>query len=406
MKDLVRALQARKDSGPERTDGTRKQALRRALDAMLGSQSIELAMRAIVREARALTGAREAMLVIRESPLAPADVYTMKRGRSEAEVERRSLDTFTQSIVDRAGDETDVTSGNAGDPLVRVMLESHEAQAMASIRIASAEHNGALLLFADEFAREVPGMLEAIAYGAGAALNQAHLFMQIAQRNDEIASKNGALDSRKRVIGEIVHALANDLRTPLFAAHLSMQQALDGAFGPLPVQYRHALETALASNAEQRRLVDTLLLVARLESGDVAAQREEIDISREALRVAEELRSPAQAKGVHVEVQGDAHAIVLADPAEIRPAIMSLFFHAVQATPAGGSVVLLVRNDGRNVEFVLEDDGVFQQPASNARGAGLNLHIIKLIAENAGGSVSFEPRAPRGRRFTLRLPAA
>jgi signal transduction histidine kinase len=408
MKGLVRALQSvrKADAGSDPAAGAaRKDALPRALDAVLASQSVELALRAIAREGRALTGADEAMLIVRSSPIGPSDIYTMQRGRSEPEVQRHAIDTFTESIVERAREEAQIRNASDDDPLVRIMLESHEARAMAAIGIAAKHEHATLLLFGREFPAESAQTLETFAYVAAAALNQAHLFMELAKSNDEIAAKKGALDSRQRVIGEIVHALANDLRTPLFAAHLSMQQALSGAFGELPEQYRRVLETALASNADQRRLVETLLLVARLESGEGAARRGEVDLAREAFRELEQMRAVAQARGVSLSVQGDAHACVYADPAELRPAVSSVLLHSVQTTPHGGSVALRVSHEGRDVELCIEDDAAFHQPASNARGAGLTVHLIRLIAESLGGGVSYEARSPRGRRFTMRIPA-
>ena len=66
------------------------------------------------------------------------------------------------------------------------------------------------------------------------ALEQAQLFTQLGERNDEIAQQKNALAERSDVIRDIVYALAHDLRTPLAAAHVTMNQALAGAYGELP----------------------------------------------------------------------------------------------------------------------------------------------------------------------------
>jgi signal transduction histidine kinase len=101
---------------------------------------------------------------------------------------------------------------------------------------------------------------------------------------------------------------------------------------------------------------------------------------------------------------------------------MNLVANAVSWTPEGGTIAVRVRSDGVSgtVSLSVEDDGygvpptergtLFQRlparPASRSgSGSGLGLYIVRRIAENHGGSVTYQPREPQGSEFALTLPA-
>jgi signal transduction histidine kinase len=179
------------------------------------------------------------------------------------------------------------------------------------------------------------------------------------------------------------------------------------------------LRSSLSSNADVRRLVETLLLVARFESGESSTLRERVDVNVEAQRVTDELRPLAEAKPITLECSC-APATIVGDASEIRRAISNLLANAIEATPSGGHVTLSVSSLDERVEVKVEDDGygipleqraqLFERFATNGRaygsGTGLGLYIVRLIAEKAGGRVSYQPREPRGSTFTMSLPTA
>lgn len=394
--------------------------LRRALEAVRASLNVDLVLRTVVREALMLADAHEAVLVVRRSQLELPDIYSMQRGSRDAVIERRGLDSATASLVERALGDVRIIGEEHDDPVARMLLEAHGADSVASVRISAGEYTAVLFLFTDRFPRSAERLLRAFAEGASVALDQAWLFMQLGFRNEQIAAQKSALEDRSRVIRDIVYALAHDLRTPLTAADVTMHQALQGAYGELPERYRDVLRTALASNADQRRLVDTLLLVARFESGETSNLRERVSVNEEAERVGRELEPIASVKGVHLNVQPGGAAQVLGDPSELRRAVSNLIANAIEATPEGGHVFVRTRQDGASVQVLVQDDGygvpeeqrarLFQRFAGNGRapggGTGLGLYIVRLIAEKLGGSVSYAPCEPRGTAFTLTLPSA
>jgi signal transduction histidine kinase len=253
---------------------------------------------------------------------------------------------------------------------------------------------------------------------AGMALEQAQLFAQLGERNEEIARQKDELADRSDVIRDIVYALAHDLRTPLAAAHVTMNQAASGAYGELPQTYREILGTAIAANDDERRIVETLLLVARYEAGEASTLRELVDCAQLAERVVAELRPVAEIRGIALRgTLASRVLLVRADPHELRRAIANLIANAIEATPRGGHIVVRCDASGKLITISVEDDGygvpeerrgaLFQRfgGGSPGSGSGLGLYIVRRIAEKHAGTVAYAPRKPRGSLFTLTLPA-
>lgn len=238
---------------------------------------------------------------------------------------------------------------------------------------------------------------------------------QAAMHAGELAERQ----ARSEVMRDLVYALSHDLRTPLTAAKMTMEQALEGRYGALPEAYREILERSITSNEELNRLAETLLLVARYESGEQSTLREPVDIPRMVRTVVDDLKPLTDSKGIHVDSSTSSPDALcaLADEAELRRALTNLVANAVTWTPQGGQITVTTSAASGRVDIRVVDDGygvspvvrdmLFQRFIGGARqgtGSGLGLYIVRRIAEGHGGSVSYEPRSPRGSIFTLGLP--
>ncbi len=398
----------------------RERSLRLGLERVRASLSVELVLRAVAREAAALFAAKCAMLL--PDSAAPDDTrYVARASDVEVTVEQQALPAEVRSLLARPWEGAAVLGGEITDTIARYALEALRAEFALIAPLRLDERDVRLLLLLRDgkpWARDDVRFLQSFADQSAIAVAQARLFERVAGQADQIAAQHQAMLERSNVIRDLVYALAHDLRTPLAAADVTMQQAKAGAYGLLPDAYKDVLDTTLRSNQELQRMVETLLLVARYESGEASAIRAPVDLSEIARQVGAELDAAARARGVELSVDGNP-ALVLGDAGELKRASINLAGNAIAATAAGGHIRIATRANVAAARIEIEDDGfgvpaerrpgLFQRfggaTAPRGGGTGLGLYIVRLIAEKHGGAAYFEPLAP-GSRFGLSLPSA
>jgi signal transduction histidine kinase len=402
----------------------REQALRRSMETIRSSLNVELVARAIVRESVSALGVDGARLYTIEEHRLAATTYSWQRGDDDVEVSTTRPAAELLSLLQAVMTQRRSLVVTPGDALGRFALSTLGAERAILVPLVNDQTTfGILLLTMTEPSAnpELEQWVQAFADQATVAAAQASLFVQLAERNTALQQALETVEHRGEVIRDLVYALSHDLRTPLTAAAVTLQQALSGSYGPLPEAYREILRRSLAANDELRRLAETLLMVARYESGEQSEDREQVQVFPLVVSIVNELEPVWRMRRLTCTASGSDNAVVLGDEGELRRAVMNLIANAINWTPEGGEIRTLVLTSGDEVLIRIEDNGygvpderrdeLFQRFSPNdyprrGAGSGLGLYIARRIAESHGGTAWYEPNIPKGSVFILDLPAA
>jgi signal transduction histidine kinase len=416
------AREAGESSGRARQVAVER-TLRAATSRVRETLNFDLVRRSILSETNELLGASSARLIVGDRPGEPPLMIRLDAG-GEASYVRAPLSPDLASLAAKAREDGAVVHVTIADAVGRLRLEALEAGEAIAGEIPAQHADAAHVLVAiaapgDHFADGSLTVMSDFVEQAAVALEQAYVFTELGRRNEELAQSRNEIARTTDVIRDMIYTLAHDLRTPLVAAGVTMKQAIDGAFGELPERYRDVLRASRASNEEARRIVETLLLVARYETGEESRVNERVDCDALVETAVEELDPLARSNGVTLRAElRDRPLTVTGDVHEIRRALLNLAANAIAATPRNGTVVVSGYVEGSNVVLEVTDDGYGVSPDRRSslferfggtRGAvssGLGLYIVRRIAEKHNGSVSYRARAPQGSIFTFRLPKA
>jgi signal transduction histidine kinase len=174
--------------------------------------------------------------------------------------------------------------------------------------------------------------------------------------------------------------------------------------------------------ARLEHLVSGLLVLSRLDAGEVQRDWTRVDLAELAMSTAEQMRLLAEDRGIEIELSGLRTAEIRGDQARLKQIIVNLLDNAIRFTPRGGKVEL--RTTAGVAECVLElcDTGIGIPPPAISRvfdrfyrvdeararnddgGAGLGLSIVKSICSLHGAQVDVESTVSVGTKFRVRFP--
>ena len=227
-----------------------------------------------------------------------------------------------------------------------------------------------------------------------------------------------------RLKDEFLATLSHELRTPLTSilgwATLIRNGEVDRA-----ENLDRALEIIERNARSQARLIDDLLDVSRIITGNLQLEVHALNMAPIVEAAYDALRPAADAKEIQIELALDpASCLVSGDPHRLRQVVWNLLMNAIKFTPRGGSVRLRLQcvetgarltvndsGDGISPEFLPYVFHRFRQEEGSlsrkAGGLGLGLAVVRHIVELHGGSVSAASAGPgQGSTFTVDLPLA
>lgn len=239
---------------------------------------------------------------------------------------------------------------------------------------------------------------------------------RLAQAFDQMIAR---LDRSFQQVRQFSADASHELKTPLTAirgeAEVALMQDLT------PDDYRRVIRSVLESAERMSEVVESLLLLARADSGQHLIQREPVELGELVLRAVESLESLAEREQVALLVDEVEDLTVEGDSLWLTQIVTNLLNNGLKYTPAGGRVSVSLRREGDQAVLSVRDTGV-GIPAEHlprifdrfyrvdhgrvraAGGAGLGLSITRWAVEQHGGEIDVDSRAGEGSVFQVRLP--
>lgn len=240
----------------------------------------------------------------------------------------------------------------------------------------------------------------------------------LARAFNTMAADLASVDQQRR---ELVATVAHEVRTPLTALSLRLENLADGVEPVTP----EALDALLAQTRRLGGLVADLLDLSRVQAGLRPLDLAEVPVLGLLTEVVAELSLPSRAVQHSIEVRpGDL--TVRADPARLRQLLTNVLENAARHSPTDAVVSVRAEATANGWRLTVSDRGPGIAPEDRERaferfgtlgrldggrsdggGTGLGLAIARWVAELHGGSIRFvdPPAGAPGARLLLEMPA-
>jgi len=220
---------------------------------------------------------------------------------------------------------------------------------------------------------------------------------------------------RLATVGRLAAGVAHEVRNPLNAMLLTMQQLSDKTAPPAGTPERERFDRyahmVVSELARLERLVGTFLDLSR----PGATAHEEVDVGDSVRAAVELFASQAEERGVSLAVDVEGPVVVDGDPERLPTVWNNLVSNALHATPPGGKIVARARATGEGAVVEVVDDGQGIEPeklphvwepffSGRADGTGLGLSLVRSIVEAHGGRAEAESVPGSGTTIRVHLP--
>ncbi|MBP7798894.1 MAG: HAMP domain-containing histidine kinase [Thermoanaerobaculaceae bacterium] len=300
-----------------------------------------------------------------------------------------------------------------GGPVV-LLLELHQPPALETVSLA--------VLVAHLLVHRLAGCdpaAVATALGVGFAQSGSTCPAGLPARVAALEAANRRLEELARLRTRFVSDAAHELKTPLAILRSYLEALGTDLVGGLDREQRDFLAAATEGSRRLQRLVEELLDLAALESGNLPLQLVAVDAPSALRTVFEELRRLASLGEVDIRL-GPLQAVTArADPTRLGQVLRNLLDNALKYTPRGGTVRLSCRRRGGAAVLEVTDTGIgipteelpriFDEfyrvrHTPTREGAGLGLAIVRRLMQAMGGRIDVSSQNRAGSRFSIELP--
>lgn len=226
------------------------------------------------------------------------------------------------------------------------------------------------------------------------------------------------LEHSFRHISDFSSHVAHELKTPLAVIRGESEIALRKE--RTPAEYQEALQANLREVRRMIRIIEDMLLLARLDYDPKGLDFKIFDFKAFLEEISEQAKILSEAKKIIIEVSLPSERLSLSgDEVHLRRLFLNLIDNAVKFSPEQSRLVLHAEKKAAQIQVSIADSGpgipsqnlpkIFQQffhhaPSGIPAGNGLGLSIALSIARAHGGSITACNLPSRGALFTVNLP--
>ncbi len=236
-------------------------------------------------------------------------------------------------------------------------------------------------------------------------------------KQQEIENLKKLQSFRKEFLADISH----ELKTPVFAAQGFVHTLLDGAVDDEAVRYKF-LRKAANSLDSLDNLVNDLVAISQMESGEVKMELLSFDVVQTIRSVFDMLEEKSKSQGVSLTlICKEEKLFIYADQFRIGQVLKNLVDNAIKyGSDNGGEIRVLVKELDEDVKIEVSDKGngipkehlasIFQRfyrveksRSKEKGGTGLGLSIVRYIVEAHASKITVNSNVKKGTTFTFKL---
>lgn len=246
-------------------------------------------------------------------------------------------------------------------------------------------------------------------------------------RTEELSEALAAAEQANDAKLDFISRISHDIRTPLSAIKSMTEFAYQDIGNP--EKLAHDLNRIESSSAFLNSLINDILDVSKIDSGQVQLHFEQYGYSEYIDEFDNIIRTETQKKGISAEIEHRDDAVTFfTDPVRWRQITLNVIMNAITYTHSGGTIKFITghepaQNGMTQCYFIVEDTGIgmneeflshvfepFRQDVENPErrnisgGTGLGLYIIHRLVDMLDGTISIQSKLGEGTRVEVRVP--
>lgn len=245
---------------------------------------------------------------------------------------------------------------------------------------------------------------------------------KVKERTNELVKSLREIEIINKAKSDFISGVSHELRTPLTSIKGFSSLLVEGKFGKLPEEAKKRLETIDDNVNKLVEMVNTLLDIARIESGRTEVKIAPADLVKVIKDAAELLSPQIQSKGIRLVLDTAESLIAHIDKNLIERVFINLVGNATKFTPSGGQIKISCKKENSHILAAVSDTGcgieeenldkIFKEffrvdnsINKDLKGSGLGLSLVKRIIEIHKEKIWIESVVGKGTTFyfTLKL---